>query len=124
MNETELGRQIVRLAEDIHRSMGGIGLSAAAYQDALTYALTRAGLNVESRTVPPGTYPGVRLTNPTRVDMIVNDQVIVLCRVTRSETDEAQALAQLRITGLKLALIINFGAPTLRGAVRRVTNYD
>lgn len=124
MNETELSRVITGLAEDIHRSMGGIGLSAAAYQDALTYALTRQGIEADSRIVPPGTYPGVKLTNPLRVDMIVDDKVIILCRIRTSELDEAQALSQLRVTGLKLALIINFGAPTLRGAVRRVTNYE
>jgi GxxExxY protein len=124
MNETELSRVITEQAEDIHRSMGGIGLSAAAYQDALTYALKRRALRVESRVVPPGTYPGVKLANPMRVDTIVEDKVIVLCRTQLSEIDEAQALSQLRVTGLKLALIINFGAASLRGAVRRVTNYD
>lgn len=124
MNETELSRLIVRAAEDVHKSMGGIGLSAAAYRDALTYALTQHGLSVEARTVPAGSYPGVKLSRPTRVDMIVDDSVIVECKTELSDVDEAQALSHLRITGLKLALIINFGASSLRGAVRRVTNYE
>ena len=124
MNETELGRTIGQVAADVHKSMGGIGLTAPAYRDALTYALTQHGLTVESRTAPAGTYPGVKLSRPARVDMIVEDKVIVECKTESSPSDEAEALAHLRVTGLKLALIINFGAENIRSAVRRVTNYE
>ena len=124
MNETELGRTIGQVAAEVHKSMGGIGLSAAAYRDALTYALTQRGLTVESRLVPAGTYPGVKLSRPARVDMIVDEKVIVECKIATDEGDDAEALAHLRITGLKLALIINFGSDNIRSAVRRVTNYE
>ena len=124
MNETELSRQITRVADEVHKSMGGMGLTPIAYRDALTYALTQRGLSVESRTVPAGTYPGVKLSRPLRVEMIVDERVIVACKTETDERDEAEALALLRVTGLKLALIINFGAASLRGAVRRVTNYE
>lgn len=124
MNETELGRLISQVAADVHADMGGAGMAAPAYRDALGYALQQQGLSVESRSIPAGTYPGVKLSRPTRVEMIVDDKVIVVCRTSLEAIDEAQALANLRVTGLKLALIINFGAENLRSAVRRVTNYE
>jgi GxxExxY protein len=124
MNETELGRTISQLAAEVHQSVGGAGLPAVAYRDALTYALTQRGLPVEARTIPAGTYPGVKLSRSTRVEMIVDDKVIVECKTETGPADEAEALAHLRVTGLRLALIINFGADNIRSAVRRVTDFE
>jgi GxxExxY protein len=124
MTETELSRHITQTATAVQADMGGTGMPASAYRSALTYALTEAGSNVESRTISSGNYPGVRLSQPLRVEMVVDDKVIVLCRTEANPRDEAEALTLLRGTGLKLALVINFGASNLRSAVRRVTNYE
>jgi GxxExxY protein len=124
MNESELGHLIVNAATRVQESMGGAGLDAVLYRNALAYDLEQRGLTVERRTVPPGRYRGVKLARPETVDMIVNDQVIVLCKTDFAPRYEAEALSHLRITGLKLGLILNFGARSVKGAVRRVTNPD
>jgi GxxExxY protein len=124
MNESELARLISEAAMQIHESVGGKGLVMEVYRDALKYELEKRGIKVEKRVIEPGTYQGVKTKQPTLIDVVVDDKVIVDCRVDYKAVYEAQALAQLRVSGLKLALVINFNEETLRNAIRRVTNYE
>ena len=124
MNETELSRIIADAAQDALRSAGGIGLEADDYRRALAYELKQRGLDVSQQSIPPGTYSGVKIRRTEKIDLIVNDKVIVECRA-ESKYDpvfEAQALAHLRMTGLRMALVVNFGSKPLRDGIRRVMN--
>jgi GxxExxY protein len=72
----------------------------------------------------PIIYKGVILANPLRLDVVVNNLVIVECKAvpTYNTIFEAQALTYLRITGLKLALVINFGERIVKNGIHRVVN--
>jgi GxxExxY protein len=77
------------------------------------------------RQIPlPIVYKGNELANPFRVDLIVDDIVIVECKATTkySEIFESQILTYLRLTGFKLGLMINFGQALLKDGIHRVVN--
>lgn len=124
MNETELSRVIMDAARQALRNAGGAGLEADDYRRALAYELKQRGLQVSQQTIPPGNYGGVRTRRASKIDLIVNDLVIVECRAAPSYDPrfEAEALAHLRMTGLRMALVVNFGSHPLRDGIRRVVN--
>lgn len=120
ITEQALARLISDAAAQVFETLGGPGLELPPYRDALAYELRQRGFTVEARTIPPGRYPGVTITRAEPIEMVVNNQVIVESKLDWQERYEAEALAHLRLTGLKLALVINFGARTLRNAIRVV----
>lgn len=124
MNETELSRVITDAAGQALRNAGGIGLEADDYRRALAYELKQRGLDVSQQTIPPGNYGGVKIRRVVKIDLIVNGLVIVECHAAPSYDPkfEAEALAHLRMTGLRMALIVNFGSRPLRDGIRRVLN--
>ena len=83
-------------------------------------------MKVERQKMIPIQYKGLALVTPLRLDLLVEELVIVECKATISYNPifEAQARTYLRITGLKVALVINFGARLVGKGVRRVINYD
>ena len=104
--------------------MGGPGLLEAVYEEALCYELHRRGLHVDRQLLVPITYKGVTLANPLRLDLMVQQCVIVEVKATTQYSNifEAQALTYLRLMNLKLALVINFGERQVRYGVHRVVN--
>lgn len=122
MTETELSRIIAEAAQQVQRAVGGPGMRAVDYQQALAAELRSRGLNTSAREVAPGTYNGISIQKPARIPLIVEDRVVVACYAEPRYAPrfEAEALAQLRLTGLKLALVINFGGRSIRDNIRRV----
>jgi GxxExxY protein len=95
MNETELSRIITDAAQQAQRNAGGVGLEADDYRRALAYELKQRGLEVSQQTIPPGNYGGVKIRRAEKIDLIVNDLVIVECRAAPhyDPVFEAEALA-------------------------------
>lgn len=124
MNETQLSRIVTDAAAQAQRNAGGRGLEADDYRRALAYELKQRGLDISQRTIPPGNYGGVKTRRSTKIDLVVNDLLIVECHAApRYESRfEAEALGHLRMTGLRMALVINFGSYPLRDGIRRVVN--
>ncbi len=124
MTEDELSRQIIAAAIEVHRTLGGPGLLESVYEEALVWELSERQLSVERQKALPITYKGITLAEPLRLDVVVNNLVIVECKATANYHPifEAQALTYLRITGLKLALVINFGEKYVKQGIRRVVN--
>ncbi|MFQ3568750.1 MAG: GxxExxY protein [Aggregatilineales bacterium] len=124
MTETELSRIIAEAAQHVQRAVGGPGMQAKDYQHALGSELRSRGLKTGMREVAPGTYNGVSIQTPVRIPLVVEDRVVVACYAEPRYAPrfEAEALAQLRLTGLKLALVINFGGRSIRDNIRRVLN--
>ena len=124
MDENELSRVIVDAAIEVHRELGGPGLLESVYESALAFELEQRGLSVERQRSVPIVYKGNRLPGNLRLDMIINEKVIVECKATTiySSVFEAQALTYLRLLDLKLALVINFGNPRVSSGIRRVVN--
>ncbi|MBD3858053.1 MAG: GxxExxY protein [Acidobacteria bacterium] len=124
MDENEISKVIVDAAIEVHRELGGPGLLESVYESALAYELEERGLIVERQRMVPVIYKGKRLPGDLRLDMVVNDKVIVECKAVAiySSVFEAQALTYLRILDLKLALVVNFGKRLVSQGIRRVVN--
>ena len=124
MTENEISKVIVDAAIEAHRELGGPGLIESVYEEAMVEELTRRGLKVERQLQVPITYKGKRLASPLRLDLKVNGLVLV---DNKAVTEwnlifEAQMLTYLRLTGLKLGLVINFGERYVKDGIRRVVN--
>ncbi|MEQ8790876.1 MAG: GxxExxY protein [Pirellulaceae bacterium] len=124
MRENDISRQVVDAAIEVHRTLGGPGLLESVYEKALDWELKQIGLEVKRQLQLPIPYKGSLLASPLRIDLMVGDIVIVECKAVNQFNDvfKAQLLTYLRLTGLKLGLIVNFGETMLRNGIHRVVN--
>ena len=124
MNENEISRVVVDAAIEVHRTLGGPGLLEAVYEEALVFELESRGLTVQRQKIVPLVYKGKRLATDLRLDLLINDRVIVECKaaVAYNRLFDAQALTYLRLCDLRLALVINFGDRQVRQGIHRVVN--
>jgi GxxExxY protein len=119
-----ISAQIVDAAIEVHRSLGGPGLLESVYEEALVWELEQRGLKVQRQALLPIRYKDITLASPLKVDVIVEDAVIVECKAVSQyhPVFDAQALTYLRLTGLPLALVINFGEALVKNGIHRVVN--
>lgn len=124
MNENDISKVIVDAAIEVHRELGGPGLLESVYEEALAEEPARRELKVERQLQVPITYKGKRLANPLRLDLKVNELVLVDTKAAteRNPIFEAQILTYLRLTRLKLGLVINFGERYVKDGIHRVVN--
>jgi GxxExxY protein len=124
MTENEIARIVVDAALEVHRMLGGPGLLEAVYEEALAFELASRGLIVNRQKVVPILYKGTRLASDFRLDLLVDERVVVECKATTAYNSifEAQALTYLRLCDLKLALVINFGERQLKRGIHRAVN--
>lgn len=111
-------------AIEVHKTLGGPGLLESVYEEALAWELKARGLAIERQKAIPISYKGFELATPLRLDLLVEDLVIVECKATVQYNPiyEVQAFTYLKITQLKLALVINFGEYTIKKGTHRVVN--
>jgi GxxExxY protein len=123
-DENAISYDIVGAAIEVHRTLGGAGLLESVYEEALAYELMGRECRVERQKIVPINYKGVTLATPLRLDLLVDDLVIVECKAVNdyNKIFEAQALTYLRLMNLKLALVINFGTKQVKNGVHRVVN--
>ena len=124
LHENKLSGIILDAAIEVHRTLGGPGLLESVYEEALAWELQRRGLVVERQKLIPIVYKGHALGSPLRLDLLVNEKVIVECKATSdyNRIFEVQLLTYLRLTGLKLGLVINFGERLVKHGIHRVVN--
>ena len=122
--ENEISGEVVRCAIEVHRTLGGPGLLESVYEEALAWELARAGMRVSRQVSVPISYKGNTLATPLRIDLVIDRKVIVECKATSryNKIFEAQTLTYLRLTGMKLGIVINFGERIVRDGIRRVVN--
>ena len=124
MHENEISRLIVGAAIEVHRTLGGPGLLESVYEEAMAYELSERGLTVERQKRVSIEYKGHPLSTSLRLDLLVDGAVVVECKATTDYNPvfEAQTLTYLRLTGLKLGLVVNFGERWVKDGVHRVVN--
>jgi GxxExxY protein len=124
LDENQISQVIVTAAIEVHRTLGGPGLLESVYEEALAWELTQRGLVVERQKEVPICYKTTRLATPLRLDLLVAGLVIVECKATTQYHPifEAQTLTYLRVTKLRLGLVINFGEQLVKNGVHRVVN--
>ena len=124
MTENELSKIILNLYIEVHKTLGGPGLLEAVYEEALVWELVQAGLEVRRQLSVPIIYKGHQLSTPLRLDLVINDLVIVECKsvATYNSIFEVQTLTYLLLTNRKLGLVINFGDRRVVDGFHRVVN--
>ena len=124
MTENDISKVIVESAIEVHRTLGGPGLIESVYEEALAWELTSVGLYIERQKEVHLSYKGNLLATPLRLDLLVNNLVIIEAKAVNqyNRIFEAQALTYLRLLNLKLALVINFGDLRVIDGVHRVVN--
>ena len=121
--ENSIAKIIVDVAYQIHKTMGP-GLLESAYQSFMVNDLQKRGLKIKSEVPMPVVYDKVILNNRYRVDIIVEDLVIVELKAVEkiAYVHQQQMLTYLKASNLKLGLLINFGAPLIKYGIKRVVN--
>ncbi len=124
MGINQVTDQIIQAAIEVHKTLGGPGLLETVYEEALVYELEARGLSVHRQASLPINYKGNQLGNPLRIDLLVEDAVIVECKASSENHPifEAQLLTYLRISGKSIGLVLNFGQKFLKDGIRRVVN--
>ena len=124
LNENQISRHIVECAIEVHRTLGGPGLIESVYEQALVWELTQRGISIDRQVRLPIRYKGQIIGSPLRIDLIADGKVIVECKAVTAYSTifEAQALTYLRLSSLKLGMIINFGERVVRDGIHRVVN--
>lgn len=124
MTENEISRIIYECAIEAHKTLGGPGLLESVYEEALLWELKQRGIEVQRQISIHIPYKGQTLASPLRIDLIVGNKVIIECKATVNYNPifESQALTYLRLSGLKLALVINFGEKRVKDGIHRVVN--
>jgi GxxExxY protein len=123
-DKDDLIRRIIGCAIEAHRELGGPGLLESMYKEVLAFELKEAGLLVAQQKEVPVFYKGQKLLNPLRLDLLVENKIIVEVKST-VETHtiyKAQLLSYLKQTNLDIGLLINFGQTTLIEGLTRVIN--
>jgi GxxExxY protein len=123
MLENEISSQIIGAAIEVHKHLGP-GLLESSYEACLIHELRECGFQVKSQVLVPVFYKGVEIDAKYRLDILVEDRVIIEVKsVEKLEgINTAQLLAYLRLTELKLGLLINFNTVRLIDGVKRVAN--
>jgi GxxExxY protein len=115
--------EIIGAAIQVHRVLGP-GLLESAYEACLAFELGRRGLNVEQQKPLPLIYETVKLECGYRIDLLVEGLVVVEIKSVDAlaPIHEAQVMSYLKLSGCKLALLINFNVRVLKDGIRRFVN--
>jgi GxxExxY protein len=123
LSENQLSFEIIGCAIEVHKSLGP-RLLESAYQKCLEIVLTKRGLSFETERRLPLVFENTLIADAYRIDLIVEGKVIVEIKSVQTllPVFRSQLLTYLRITGLRLGLLINFNAACLPEGIRRVAN--
>lgn len=121
LHEEELTGQIIGAAIDVHRELGP-GLLESAYEACICHELRLREIQFERQVPLPLTYKTILVECGYRADLIVANKVVVELKTVETVTDlhKAQLLTYLRITGLRIGLILNFNTAVLKSGVVRL----
>jgi GxxExxY protein len=116
----ELTQRIIEVAIDVHRELGP-GLLESAYEECLCSELQRKSISFVRQVPLAITYKGIQLSCAYKMDLVVERKVLVELKALEHllPIHNAQALTYLRLSGLKVALLMNFGNALLRDGLRR-----
>lgn len=123
MNENEISNVILGVAIELHKSLGP-GLLESAYENALVYELMKKGLDVKQQVAMPFIYKEVKLDVGYRIDLIVENKVLIEVKSIEdlAPVHYSQVLTYLRLSKLKLGLLINFNTKLLKDGIHRIVN--
>ena len=123
MTENELSSIIIGAAIDVHTELGP-GLLESVYETCLFHELSDLGLDVKRQVELPVNYKGRQLESGFRLDLIVQNKLIIEIKAVKELSDihVAQTLTYLKLTQCKLGLLINFNETRVKHGIRRIVN--
>lgn len=119
--DERLAKQIIDAALTVHRALGP-GLLESVYESCLCRELSKREIHFTAQLALPVIYDGIRIDNGLRLDLLVADRVIVELKAVEQMLPlyEAQLLTYLKLTGLRLGLLINFNVALLKHSIKRM----
>ena len=119
----EIAKIIVNSAFKVHKNLGP-GLLERVYEVCLAYEINKAGLLVQSQIDVPIIYDGVTLKEKLRLDLIVENRVIVEVKAVEivNPVWQAQIISHLKLTDNQLGFLINFNVPLIKNGIKRFIN--
>ena len=123
MQTDQITEKIIGAAIEVHRALGP-GLLESAYETCLCRELDLIGISFTRQVQLPVEYKGEQLECGYRLDLVVEDQVVVEIKAVDAllPIHEAQLLTYLRLSGHPIGLLINFNVPVLRSGLRRLVH--
>ncbi|SHE67389.1 GxxExxY protein [Flavisolibacter ginsengisoli] len=123
MNENDLGTLVLDAAFEVHKTLGP-GLLENAYEHCLAFELLQKELNIKTQCPLPLVYKDVKLDCGYRLDVVVEDKIVVEVKAVEALNDIhlAQMLTYLKLTGCKLRYLLNFNVLLFKSGIRRVVN--
>ncbi|MFM2307284.1 MAG: hypothetical protein RLZZ367_1953 [Bacteroidota bacterium] len=117
----ELSYKVIGCAYKVHTTLGP-GLLESTYQTCLEFELLNEGLKVEREKALPVVYKGVKLEAGYRIDLLVEDKLIIEIKAVDAiiPVHEAQVMTYLKLSGKKLALLLNFNVIDMKKGINRV----
>jgi GxxExxY protein len=121
MNREEIFKKVLDCAFRVHTELGA-GLLESAYEECLYYELQQIGLKVEKQKALPIVYEEVKLDAGYRIDLLVENCIVVELKSVECFTDVhfAQILTYLKLSGCKLGLLVNFNVKHLKDGIKRM----
>ena len=123
MYENEISEKIIGCAIEVHKILGP-GLLESAYEECLFYEIFQTGLRVEKQKPLPLIYKEIKLEIGYRLDLIVENKVIIEVKSVDALNDIhiAQVLTYLKVSGCKLGLLVNFNVLKVKDGIKRLVN--
>ena len=123
MTENEISKIVVDACYNIHYELG-LGLLESVYEEVLYYELTHLGLKVERQKPIPVKWKDIKMEIGFRADLIIENKVVIELKSVESisPVHPKQVLTYLKITGLKLGLLINFNEKLIKDGITRIVN--
>jgi len=123
VDENAIGNEVLKSAMKVHTSLGP-GLLESVYELCLVHELSKGGLKAERQVALPVRYGGLEIDGGFRVDMLVEDSVIVEIKAVEKlmPVHKSQLLTYLRLGGCKLGYLLNFNVAHMRDGIKRVVN--
>ena len=123
MTENEISKIIFDCALKVHKALGP-GLLESSYEACLFYELKKTGILIEKQKPLPLIYEEVKLDIGYRVDLIIENKVIIEIKSVEALNDVhiAQMLTYLKLSGCKLGMLINFNVSLIKNGIKRIAN--
>lgn len=123
MTENEISKILVDCCFKVHTELGP-GLLESVYEEVLSYEIIKRGLNLERQKGIPVIYDQIKMELGFRADIIVENKVIIELKSIEAiaPVHTKQLLTYLKLTGLKLGLLVNFNEALIKDGIKRIVN--
>jgi GxxExxY protein len=123
LRENQLTEKIIGCAIEVHKALGP-GLLESAYEECFCYELAQNGFSINRQVPLPVVYKGIKLDCGYRIDVLVNDLIIIELKTVEKllPIHDAQLLTYLKLYKRPLGLLMNFNVPALKDGIKRLVN--